>query len=392
MRIVADENIPFAREAFGQLGDVTLAAGRLITPGAVRDAELLFVRSVTRVDAALLTGSRVRFVATATIGTDHVDTGYLASQGISFAYAPGSNANSVAEYVTAALLVLAGRKGWTLAGRSIGIVGAGNVGSAVARKAGALGMRALRNDPPLARGRGPAGFVELAQALDADIVTLHVPLTKSGPDRTFHLVNGEFLARMRPDATLINTSRGAVTDTSALLESLARGRPGAVVLDVWEGEPAIDVELLSRTDIATAHIAGYSFDGKVNGTHAIYKEACKFLGRKADWDPRDVPPPPDVGEIDAPADADDEGAIAEVVRRVYAIERDDAHLRDIIAIKDAGARARHFDELRRTYAVRREFHNTVVRVPERRRPLAKKLAGLGFRVEDATGPIAGAQR
>jgi erythronate-4-phosphate dehydrogenase len=379
MLIVADQNIVFVKEAFEALGEVRLMRGREMTPAAVRDATLLLVRSITPVNRALLEGSAIRFVATATIGTDHVDTEYLREAGVAFAAAPGSNANSVAEYITAALLVLAQRQRKPLEGRTIGIVGAGNVGSRVAAKVGALGMRARLNDPPLQRATGAAKYRPIEELMDCDFITLHVPLEKGGPDPTWHMVAADFLARMRPDAVLLNSSRGAVVDNGALLEALQAGRPGAALLDVFEGEPRIRPALLAKAALATPHIAGYSFDGKVNGTEMIYRAACAFLGRKPDWSPARCMPPPLVPDIEIqPSGAGPEETLREAVLKVYPIERDDAALRKLgeLPTEEQGA---WFDRLRAEYPVRREFQNTTVRLGESG-AVAEKLRGIGFKV------------
>ena len=375
MLIVADENIPFVWEAFAEFGEVLTVPGRAMTPETVREADVLLVRSVTPVGPALLEGSKVRFVGTATIGTDHVDQRWLAGRGIAFSAAPGSNANSVAEYVTAALLVLARRGGWCLAGKRIGIVGAGNVGSRVARKAEALGMQPVLNDPPLARSTKDPRYRPLAEALDCDIVTLHVPLTREGPDATFHMVNEEFLARMRPGAVLVNTSRGAVVDSDALRKALEGGRLRAVVLDVWENEPTIDTDLLRRVDLGTPHIAGYSLDGKVNATRMLYEAVCRWLDREPTWAP--ALPPPVVAEVAVTA-VGEEG-IAQAVLETYPIERDDAALRALIDMPP-GERAAAFDRLRKEYPVRREFPAVTVAAPAELQPV---LSGLGFRLAGA---------
>jgi erythronate-4-phosphate dehydrogenase len=391
MLIVADRNIVFVQEAFQALGEVRLMRGREMTPAAVRDATLLLVRSITPVNRALLEGSAVRFVATATIGCDHVDTEYLRDAGVAFAAAPGSNANSVAEYITAALLVLARRQGKPLEGRTIGIVGAGNVGSRVAAKAGALGLRVRLNDPPLQRLTGDAKCRPIEELMDCDFITLHVPLEKGGPDPTWHMVGADFLARMRPEAALLNSSRGAVVDNGALLEALRAGpstklragRPGAAVLDVWEGEPRIRPALLAKSALATPHIAGYSFDGKVAGTEMIYRAACAFLGRKPDWSPARCMPPPLIPEIELqPRPAGPEESLREAVLRVCPIERDDAALRKLAGLPPA-EQGPYFDRLRAEYPVRREFQNTTVRLREAESAasvLGGKLKGIGFNV------------
>jgi erythronate-4-phosphate dehydrogenase len=383
MLILADQNIVFVREAFEALGEVRLMRGREMTPAAVRDATLLLVRSITPVNRALLEGSAVRFVATATIGTDHVDTEYLREAGVAFAAAPGSNANSVAEYITAALLVLARRQGKPLEGRTIGIVGAGNVGSRVAAKVRALGMRERLNDPPLRRSTGEAKYRPIEELMDCDFITLHVPLEKGGTDPTWHLAAADFLARMRPEAVLLNSSRGAVADNAALLQALRAGRPGAAMLDVWEGEPRIGPALLAEAALATPHIAGYSFDGKVNGTEMIYRAACEFLGRNPDWSPARCVPPPLIPEIELNArPGEPEEALREAVLRLYPIERDDAALRKLGGLPPAD-QGPYFDRLRAEYPVRREFQNTTVRLrgdASAAEVLAAKLKGIGFKV------------
>ncbi|MCK4325827.1 4-phosphoerythronate dehydrogenase, partial [bacterium] len=211
MKIVADKNIPFVEEAFGKLGEVATLPGRQINSSAVKEADVLLVRTVTRVDERLLKGSRVRFVATATIGLDHVDLDYLKKKGIGFASATGCNANSVAEYIVAALLIFAQRYEFSLSGKTIGVVGVGNVGSRVVEKAGILGMNVLQNDPPLARKTGESRFRPLEELLQkSDILTLHVPLSHEGEDATYHMANEALFEKMKKGGFFINTSRGAV--------------------------------------------------------------------------------------------------------------------------------------------------------------------------------------
>ncbi|MDA0991845.1 MAG: 4-phosphoerythronate dehydrogenase, partial [Verrucomicrobia bacterium] len=255
MKIVCSANMPFVEAAFDTLGDVICKQGRDIGPDDVRDADILAVRSTTKVTRELLAGSRVRFVGTATIGTDHMDLDYLAAAGIDWCYSPGCNANSVAEYVTAALLHLANQHGFTLAGKTIGIVGVGNVGRRVLEKAQALGLKVLLNDPPREREQDDsADFhpidVVLAQS---DILTLHVPLTHDGPDATHHLVDAAFLKKLKPGAIFINAARGPVVETDALIATIRSGAISHAVIDTWEGEPAYRHDLLPLADIATPH-------------------------------------------------------------------------------------------------------------------------------------------
>jgi erythronate-4-phosphate dehydrogenase len=355
MKIIADPNIPFIHEAFDPLGEVVPIPGRQITGDAVRDADVLLVRSVTPVNESLLAGSRVRFVATATIGTDHVDERYLKDHDIGFSSAAGSNANSVAEYVVAALLELAHRHKFRLRDKTLGVVGVGHVGSRVVRYARALGMRVLENDPPL----GLPGFVTLDRVLaEADIVTVHVPLLET-TRRMFHHDNlGRFI--------LLNSSRGAVVDNRALLKAIDGDRIRGAVLDVWESEPNILPELLDVVDLGTPHIAGYSFDGKVNGTRMIYEAACRHFKIPATWQPNLPAVPPLKVIVDTGEDA-----LREIIREVYDIRRDDDALRTNI---------RGFDKLRAEYPVRREFHNIKLVVRGGDESLITTLESLGFRV------------
>jgi len=297
LKIVVDENIPYGREAFETLGEVVLRPGRAISPEDVRDADMLMVRSITKVNADLLDNSRVRFVATATIGVDHLDEAYLRERGIQYASAPGCNANSVAEYIAAALLVLGETRGFLVRNRKLGIIGHGNVGKKVEQKASALGMEVVLNDLPLARETGDPKYRPVDEIFDCSIITVHVPLTRTGPDTTYHLLDESFFNRCKTGTIIMNTARGSVVDGAALRAALESGKIGAAVLDVWEGEPNVDLGLLPNCAIATPHIAGYSFDGKVNGTKQIYAAACAFLSVTPTWDPTPLLPPPDVPEV-----------------------------------------------------------------------------------------------
>ncbi len=392
MLVVAGENIPYVREVVSTIegvDEVRIVKKGEMTTEAVRDAELLLVRSTVQVNESMLAGTRVRFVATATIGTDHVDLDYLRSRGIEFASAPGSNARSVAEWVASALLVLESRGLVELEGATLGVVGVGNVGSRVVEVAKALGLKTLLNDPPRAlrlaqdagtelvegaraRAEGPQGFVSLDEvAADSDIVTFHVPLEKDGPDPTYHLLGGEFLSKLKPRAVVINTARGAVADTAALVE--ARGaKLGALAVDVWEGEPSVPRELFDVADIGTPHIAGHSFDGKVGGTRLIYEAACRFLGREPAW-PDDLPPREDLkARLEKPS-------LLDAVRASYDIEADHEGLREILRRDSADERAAGFAEFRKDYRKRREFRNWEVELAEGAGSVEPTLRALGFR-------------
>ncbi len=380
MKIIVDANIPYGREAFETLGEVILRPGRAISPDDVRDADMVMVRSITKVNSALLDGSRIRFVATATIGVDHLDEAYLRERGIAYASAPGCNANSVAEYITAALLVLAETRGFKVTDRKLGIIGHGNVGKRVEQKARALGMDVVLNDPPLARESGDAKYRPLNEVFDSSIITTHVPLTTSGPDTTYHLLDERFFARCKTATLILNTSRGSVCDGNALRAALESGKLGEAVLDVWEGEPNVDIELLSNCVIATPHIAGYSFDGKVNGTRQIYEAACAFLGIAPAWDPTPLLPAPEVPEArvnGAPRSVQSE--LTATVCRVYNILDDDRRMRELLTMPVA-ERGAYFDRLRKEYPRRREFHNTRANVSPPNAEIAEALASLGFKL------------
>jgi erythronate-4-phosphate dehydrogenase len=381
MKIVADVNIPFVRECFSSVGQVEVLSGRDITPPVIARADALLVRSITPVHCELLAGSTVRFVGTATIGFDHVDVRYLEQNRIGFASAPGSNANSAAEYVIAALLELGRRHHIKLADRSIGVIGVGNVGGRVAVKCAALGMQVLRNDPPLARRTADPAYVPLEALYGCDFLTLHTPLTRTGIDRTYHLADAGFFSALKPGAIFLNAARGAVMDSPALKVALQSGHLRAAVLDVWENEPDIDTELLEKVELGTPHIAGYSFDGKVAGMIMIYRSLCEYFGLSPRFDADDFLPEPEVPRLEMAAGGrDDEEVVARVVERVYSIRRDDADLRRIVR-RRVESRGDFFDSLRESYPIRREFHNTAVVLDEPRATLVDTLRGLGFEVE-----------
>jgi erythronate-4-phosphate dehydrogenase len=381
LRIVADPKISFVEEAFSQLGQLILVPGRKISRHDLKDADLLLVRSVTRVGKDLLEGTPVRMVATATTGTDHVDLEYLESRRIGFASAHGGGSTSVAEYVLAAILELAVQTKRRLGELSLGVVGVGNIGSIVVRMAEGLGMTVLKNDPPLAEQTGDKSFLPLDRILAADIVTLHVRLTKSGSHKTYHLFDSEVISRLASHATLINTSRGSVVDSLALKRALIDNRIYGAVLDVWENEPNIDVELMKKLHIGTSHIAGYSLDGKANCTALIYRSVCEFLGFSTTWRPADSLPEVKAKTVRLGEAEDSENELLlQLVRQIYDIRRDDADLRSLenLPVENLAA---SFDRLRDEYHIRREFRNTEVIVPDKKKALVPKIEALGFRVK-----------
>ncbi|MFH0920970.1 MAG: 4-phosphoerythronate dehydrogenase [Fibrobacterota bacterium] len=378
MKIVADENIPYVEEVFSHLGEVTLLHGRKITPASVADAQALLVRSVTQVNEELLGKSKVRFVGTATIGFDHVAVDYLKKKGIAFASAPGSNATSVAEYVVSSLLTLGKKVGFKLADKSIGIVGCGNVGSRVAFRCAALGMKTVLNDPLLFEQTHDAKYRLLDEALACDIVTFHVPLTKSGPLATYHLLNEALLGRTKKGVVLFNTSRGSVAETLALHRFLDAGHFAATVFDVFENEPEIDITLAQKADIVTPHIAGYSFDGKVRGTEMIYRALIDHFKLESRWRLTLPPPPMPKVLLSGRGNADDK--LREAVSKVYNVMDDDARLRDTFECEPY-ERPVLFDRLRKEYPVRREFANTRVVLPAPDPAFEARLKALDFVVD-----------
>jgi erythronate-4-phosphate dehydrogenase len=396
LKIICATNMPFAMEAFSTLGETRILEGRNITSDDVRETDILALRSTTKVNRALLEGSRVRFVGTATIGTDHLDIPYFDKAGVKWCFAPGCNANSVSEYITAALLYLASKHGFTLKRKTIGVIGVGNVGRRVVQKARALGMRVLMNDPPREReagsGQGAEGsresveeanpFVSLDRVLaEADIITVHVPLTKDGVDKTVHLADAAFFARAKKGLVFLNAARGPVVDSSALISAMDEGRVSHVVLDTWEGEPGYRMDLLGRVDIATPHIAGHSFEGKVMGTVMVYREVCKFLGIPATWSHESLLPPPLVPVVSVnAAGREDQSVLREIVRQVYDLEGDDRRFRES-AVENEKARMKNFDLLRSNYPERREFQYTLVKLTGGNEQLYRALSELGFKVE-----------
>ena len=346
---VADENIPHVSQAFASTGHVRVLDAESITDKVCANADVLLVRSVTRVDQSLLSQSRVRFVGSATAGFDHIDRAYLRERGIQFTHAAGSNADSVVEYVLSALIRLSALQMRPLAGLTLGIVGCGNIGGRLAVRAPAFGLHILKNDPPLANA-GHSGFVDLESILaESDIITLHVPKSSD----TYHLIEKSALQSMKPGVWLLNTSRGAVIDNAVLSKVLDTGRIGATVLDVWENEPTPDLGLLRKVTLGTPHIAGHSVDGKLQGTVMLYKAVADYFGIQSTWDfeqvlQQDLPPP---------ISADPEPSsnwLDTLVRCLYDIRADDARMRMLLNTPHDQV-ARKFRQLRRNYPSRRAF-------------------------------------
>lgn len=280
MKVVIDEKIPYIKEAIEAITDeVVYAPGNGFTPELVKDADALIIRTRTKCNRELLEGSKVQFIATATIGYDHIDVEYCRKAGIAWVNAPGSNANSVAEYIESALALLLKEHHLPLGEMKMGVVGVGNVGKLVSGKAVTFGMTVLENDPPRATHEGSKPFATLEQiAEECDIITFHTPLTMEGEYKTYHLADEVFFRSLKKKPIIINTARGEVVDTQALLKAMDEGLVSTdAIIDVWENEPDINRELLERAYIATPHIAGYSADGKGNATRMALEGLCRHF-------------------------------------------------------------------------------------------------------------------
>lgn len=275
LNIVVEANIPFVRGLLEPFANVQYLAADIINPQSVKNADALLVRTRTRCNQDLLAGSKCRFVGTATIGFDHIDRDWCKANGIYAVNAPGCNAPAVAQYVFACIGSLINRP---INQHTIGIVGVGHVGRIVEQWARSLDMRVMLCDPPRQRQEGGDQWCSLADIAEkADIITFHTPLTREGTDASFHLADAKFFASLRRSPILINAARGGVVDNAALVNAIDAAQVSKTVIDTWEGEPAISTDLLSRVSIATPHIAGYSFEGKVRATSMVLSELCRFF-------------------------------------------------------------------------------------------------------------------
>ncbi len=375
MKIVADNKIPYLKGALEPFAEVVYLPGNKINPNDVKNADALITRTRTQCDARLLEGSKIKFIATATIGFDHIDTDYCKKAGISWTNAAGCNSGSVMQFIGAALAHLSRKFEFETRIMTIGIVGVGNVGTKVAKLAETLGMNILLNDPPREQVEGKKNFVSLNQVKEeADIISFHVPLSKTGPGKTYHLGDSGFFKNLKKKSIIINSSRGPVIDNQVLKKELNSGKIKAAVLDVWENEPAIDEELLQLVEIGTPHIAGYSRDGKANGTAMSVRAISRFFNLGInDWypDPRSIslPVQPEIfvnGENMA-----EEDILLSCISHTYDIIEDDKNLRNSVS---------SFEKLRGDYPVRREFPAYQVHLMNTRLSTKEKLKKLGFKV------------
>ncbi|SUC01731.1 erythronate-4-phosphate dehydrogenase [Proteus vulgaris] len=349
MKILVDENMPYAEQLFRQLGEVKAVSGRPLPIDELNDSDALMVRSITKVNESLLSGKPVRFVGTATAGFDHVDIAWLEQQKVGFSSAPGCNAIAVVEYVFSALMMLAEQDGFQLTDKVVGIVGVGNVGGRLATRLRALGVNVLLCDPPRADNGDNEEFHSLETLLEkADILTFHTPLNKSGPYKSYHLINESNLEKLPDGRILINASRGEVVDNQALLAVLEKGKSLRVVLDVWEPEPDLSIELLNKVDIGTPHIAGYTLEGKARGTTQVFEAYCDFIGQPQQVELSTLLPAPTISTISVQGVLT-QTLLKQLIHLVYDVRRDDAPLRKVASVKG------EFDKLRKLYPVRREW-------------------------------------
>jgi len=376
MNILADQNMRGVQEYFGKLGAVRLVDGRGLGPGDLHNVDVLLVRSVTQVNESLLKGTGVKFVGTATSGFDHIDLDYLEKQNIGFSHAPGSNANSVVEYVLSAIASVEHKLEALLAGEAIGIVGYGHVGAALAARCAALGIAYCIYDPLLPDG-SVSHPASLEEVLGCSMVSLHPALTKNGGWPSYHLLAADQLAGLSSDTLIINASRGAVVDNNALLELLRSGRGPTAVLDVWEGEPAINAELLSLVELGSAHIAGYSLDGKFLATRMLRDAILQYF---AEGDKPDSMAPESTPPIKVPAELSGAGLLRWLVQSKYDIRTDDRLLREAIIAAPASQRVAAFDQLRGNYRERRELFGSIVELEQQDAEQQRLLQALGCAV------------
>lgn len=373
IRITADERIPFLKGVLEPFANVSYLPGNQINRNHLMESDALLIRTRTRCDSELLKGTPVKFIGTATIGFDHVDTNYCEKNNIKWVNAPGCNSTSVTQYITAALLRIASEADFHLKAKKIGIVGVGNVGSKVQNLANLLGMKVLLNDPPRARNEKKKSFIDLEDLLtESDIVTIHVPLNMSGQDRTFHLFDKETFTKFKKGAWIINSARGEVIETEVLKDALDREIITGAVIDVWEKEPEIDLQLMHMAFLATPHIAGYSSDGKANGTAMIVRELSKsFNFPLSNWYPVEIPASHEpVITIDCNGKSTEE-ILRKAVFHTYNIVEDDIRLRFDPA---------RFEKMREIYPVRREFSHFTVSLRNSTEEIRKLLKNLGFKV------------
>lgn len=349
IKVLADENMPYVSELFGDFSNIVFKGGRDITPQDLIDVDVLLVRSITQVNDALLSqANALKFVGSATIGTDHIDKTALDNKSISWSSAPGCNAIAVAQYVLSALINLSVGQQFKLSDKTIAIVGAGNTGQQLSKICSALSINHFFCDPFLERAGKAGDYRSMDEVVKADVISLHVPITKTGEYPTHHLFDAKRLSQLSPNAILINSCRGDVVDNQALKSHISHQPAFTSVIDVWQSEPSIDHELLDRVDIASPHIAGYSLEGKARGTFMLYQKWCEINQQPIDKSLMTLMPLATVNNITLQGNLEFND-IKQLVNLAYDV-RDDDNL-----IRHFGKSAKGFDNLRKQYKVRREL-------------------------------------
>ncbi|MFT4764734.1 MAG: erythronate-4-phosphate dehydrogenase [Oleispira sp.] len=394
MQIVADENIPLLEQFFSEFGEIRKVAGRTMTSEDVKDADILLVRSVTKVNEALIANSPVKFIGTCTIGTDHIDLGYLETlnqqrsannqQTIAFSSAPGCNAEAVVDYVLSAVSVLIDKRDQIFQDISVGIIGVGNVGLRLRGRLEAMGVTVIAVDPFKA-AEDVGELSSLDDALKADVVSLHIPITsieEAAEHATYHLINEQRLQQMQPNACLINTCRGSVVDNTALKAHMDQHEGFESIIDVWEGEPNLDLQLMNRCMLATPHIAGYSLDGKMRGTEQVYQACCQTFGLPIRNKLAQYLPEPSIKKIKFGDSVPVRQALRTAIRAVYEVRVDDGIMRSSLLRTNGEVQAMRtqFDLLRKNYPLRRDIPTMRVEVPSKRQDLQQALEAAGFDV------------
>jgi erythronate-4-phosphate dehydrogenase len=376
IKIVADSKIPFLSGVLEPFAEIIYLNPKEIINETIKDADALIIRTRTKCNSSLLDNTNVRYISTATIGYDHIDAEYCSKKNIKWINAPGCNSSSVLQYIASALLSIAKKKNYKLSDLTLGIIGVGNVGSKVSKLAKLLGMNVLQNDPPRERIEGGSDFVSIDDLIsNSDIITFHTPLIKDGIDRTYHYADKSFFSKLSRTKLIINSSRGPVVETSALKNAIKNGIIQSCVLDVWEKEPNIDRELLDLVDLGTPHIAGYSLDGKANGTLACVKGVSSFFNFDFDpeWYPSAIPMP--LKPLDLIVDCEGrekQDILHEAITYTYDICYDDQRLRTA---------PEKFEEQRSSYPVRREFKIFKIKLKNRNIGIQTSLSDIGFSVQ-----------
>ena len=373
IKIIADKHIPFLKGVLEDFADVSYFPGEEIKDQDLTNTDALIIRSRTYCNKDLINNTKIKLIASATIGIDHIDTEYCRNNNIKVKNAPGCNSASVCQYIITALCYLSDKQKFNLKDKTIGIIGHGNVGKKVARFADVLGMKVLVNDPPLQRIEKNNNYVAIEEIIEkSDIISLHVPLIKTGIDKTFNLIDEKFLSKMSAKQVLINSSRGGVVDQDFLKRAIKEKKIAGSILDVWRNEPEIDREMLNESIIGTAHIAGYSMDGKANGTAMVVKTISDYFNFSINnWYPPNIPCPENIIITPEIGNNNNEVILKNIIAKTYDIHYDNAELKK---------HPDKFEFFRPNHPLRREFPVYKVKTSGLSEALINKLKHLGFQL------------